>query len=416
MSRSTVEVSDFGSGLRAQEKNPDAVDPETAPMPLRCSSRLFRRLTRLFGPSLLVAGALRAAPCGPFEDVSLDDPFCPAMLQMYSLGLSAGTSPTTFGPALPVTRQVLALILARGSTAAARGGSRRAALQQFWPLTGTDALAGMAGSDPFTCISDGEDVWVSLNSTGEVLRVHASDGALLGTWTGAIGPRGVLVAMGRVFAVGFTNPGRLYVLDPTQAPTSLTLLSAALGGGPSAVAFDGERIWTANPSSNTVSIVHPSGAPVVNVGGFNNPVGILYDGSNIWLANTGANALLRLDASGSVLDTVPTGGFPNRPVFDGTNVWVPLYGDNAVAVVNAASRAVVATLTGNGLANPGFAAFDGERVLVTNAGGSVSVWRVADFAPLGTVSMGASSIPLGACSDGVSFWIALIGGDRVVRF
>src|SRR5262245_43966107 len=82
---------------------------------------------------LLTAGAgrvLRAAPCGPFADLTLDDPFCPAVLQMYYLGLTAGTSPTTFGPTLPVTRQVLAAFLARESRAVARGAGRRAALRQ----------------------------------------------------------------------------------------------------------------------------------------------------------------------------------------------------------------------------------------------------------------------------------------------
>ena len=44
---------------------------------------------------------------------------------------------------------------------------------------------------------------------------------------------------------------------------------------------------------------------------------------------------------------------------------------------------VLATLTGNELNGPWTAAFDGERILVTNSVGStVSLWKAADLTPL----------------------------------
>jgi hypothetical protein len=44
---------------------------------------------------------------------------------------------------------------------------------------------------------------------------------------------------------------------------------------------------------------------------------------------------------------------------------------------------VLAKLTANGLNSPSQAAFDGERILVTNIfGDSVSLWRATDLAPL----------------------------------
>ncbi len=49
---------------------------------------------------------------------------------------------------------------------------------------------------------------------------------------------------------------------------------------------------------------------------------------------------------------------------------------------------LVATLTGNGL-NARQAAFDGERILVTNyEGDSVSLWKSSDLSPVGTFSTG----------------------------
>jgi hypothetical protein len=74
-------------------------------------------------------------------------------------------------------------------------------------------------------------------------------------------------------------------------------------------------------------------------------------------------------------------------------------------------------LTGNGLSSPVTAAFDGERVLVTNQGvDSVSLWKGADLTPIGTFPMGTNSDPFGACSDGLSFWVTLNGSAKLARF
>jgi hypothetical protein len=84
-------------------------------------------------------------------------------------------------------------------------------------------------------------------------------------------------------------------------------------------------------------------------------------------------------------------------------------------VVRAATGSVIATLSGNGLNNPLQAAFDGQRILVTNFGGSsVSLWRAADLSPIGTFSVGDTTG--GACSDGTYFWIVLQGSSKLGRF
>jgi hypothetical protein len=81
------------------------------------------------------------------------------------------------------------------------------------------------------------------------------------------------------------------------------------------------------------------------------------------------------------------------------------------------SAFVLATVTGNGLDVPVTAAFDGERILVTNnTGNSVSLWKAADLTPLGAFSTGAATNPYGACSDGLNFWITLNNTDKLARF
>jgi hypothetical protein len=145
---------------------------------------------------------------------------------------------------------------------------------------------------------------------------------------------------------------------------------------------------------------------------------IIYDGTNIWVSD-GPN-VERLDSNGTVIQTVAA-PFAGHPVFDGTNLWFPGGADESlVTVVRASTGEVVATLTGNGLNAPGEAAFDGTRVLVTNSNlgaGTVSLWRAADLAPLGSVFVTAGIGVNGACSDGLNFWLTLNGnGPQLERF
>ena len=96
---------------------------------------------------------------------------------------------------------------------------------------------------------------------------------------------------------------------------------------------------------------------------------------------------------------------------------MPNNGGASVSVVRASSGAVLATLTGNGLNGPRGAAFDGQRVLVTDSGSdAVSLWKAADVSPIATVSAGASTGVYAAASDGVNFWITLSNVNRLARF
>jgi len=303
--------------------------------------------------------------------------------------------------------------------------SRRAILDQFW-TTQNEAVLGLTtvGTLPYLVRSDGSDLWVA-NFGGNVSRVRGSDGKLLETWGGAPGASAVLVAMGRIFVTGATDPGQLYLIDPSQPAGAVTTVASNLGTGPVGIAFDGSRIWTANYQGRSVSIVTPSASPpwsVTTVTGFSFPLGALYDGSNVWVTESAAQRLLKLNSSGGILQAVTVGSTPAFPIFDGRNIWVPNESSNSVSVVQAFSGAVVATLTGNGLNGPRSAAFDGQRVLVTNQyGNSVSLWRATDLTPLGTFAMPVNinplgSEPYGACSDGVSFWITLFNANQLARF
>jgi hypothetical protein len=362
----------------------------------------------------------------PFTDVMGNSFFC-FIAQIYFQGITLGTSSNTYSPSNNVRRDQMAAFLARTQNSALNRGSRRAALNQFWtlrPLYNTPQGAGTlgtttVGSAPNLVASDGADLWVANFTSGSVSQVHGSDGKLLGTWTGAPGAYGVLVALGRVFVTGRINPGNLYVIDPSQPAGAVTTLSNGLGVLPKGIAFDGRRIWTANDGS--VSIITPDfpSFMVTNVGGFGDLEGILYDGANIWVTEAGPpGQLKKLDSSGTVVDTAAVGSFPRHLIYDGTNIWVPNHDSDSVSVVRATDGEVLATLTGNGLFSPHSAAFDGQRILITHnmTAGSVSLFRATDFAPLGSFLTGVNTLPRGACSDGLHFWIALSQSNKLARF
>src|SRR5215510_216403 len=275
----------------------------------------------------------------------------------------------------------MAAFLSRSVDGVLKRGNRRAALRQFWTTQNASALGiTTVGASPGLIESDGLDVWVSNYGNSSVSRVRGSDGTLLGTWTGAVSPGGIVVAMGRIFVTGGTVSGRLYMIDPSQPAGVVTTVASNVDESPYSAAFDGGRLWTTNKFS--VSMVTPGATIPWTVStvstGFSSPYGILSDGIDMWVTDYSTYRLLRLDVT---------------------------------------NGAVLQTLTGNNLNGPRVAAFDGQRVLVTNSGNnSVSVWKAADLSIAGAFPTGGSTGPYGACSDGASFWISLSSVGKLARF
>jgi hypothetical protein len=352
----------------------------------------------------------------PFTDVPASNIFFCSIAEAYFSALTNGTSPTTYSPTDIVPRQQMAAFIIRTMDQSSRRASERAMLDQWWTPQSENSLGLTAvGTSPNLVTCDGSDLWVA-TSDDTVVRVRASDGSALGTWTGATGAFGVVAARGKIFITGLTTPGSLYEIDPTQAPGIVATLSNGLGGAPFEIAYDGARLWTANGlgSINIITLTPFSVSLVAQ--GFNTPLGILFDGNNIWVADVGDNSLKKLDGNGAILQSIGVGDGPSHPTFDGTNIWVPCQSSDTITVVRVkdsqgyplANPFVVATLSGNGMSGPLAAAFDGERILTTNSSGdSVSLWRAADLTPIGSCSTGNSTSPTGTSSNGLNFWIAL---------
>lgn len=364
------------------------------------------------------AGSALLGICGPFTDVT-DAVFCPFVLEIFTLGITTGTTPTTYDPASSVSRLQMAAFLSRTVDGVLIRGSQRAAMKQFWKKVQGSANIGLTtvGGNPRDVATDGLDLWVTNGPTDAVSRIRSSDGRLLETWTGASGASSPLSAAGKIFVTGDLSPGRLYRIDPSQPAGAVTTLASNLGANPHGIAFDGSLIWTANLAvSGGVSIVTPGATipwTVTTVtSGFSILSAIVYDGNNVWVSDESVGRIFKLDASGAILQTVTVATSPLAMVFDGANLWVT-HNSSAISVVHASTGAVLATLTGNGLNGPSAAAFDGQRILVSNLTG-VSLWKAADLTAIGSVAL--SGTPQGVCSDGIDFWIALSNGQALARF
>jgi S-layer family protein len=367
----------------------------------------------------------------PFTDVPGGGIFFCSIAGAYFSGLTSGTSATTYNPSGNVSREQMAAFITRTQDSALRRGSRRAALGQWWTPKSVAAVnleTTTVGLDPLSVQSDGADLWVANIQHGTVSRVRASDGKLLGEWTGARGASQVLVAMGRVFVTGLFD---LYMIDPNEPPGPLTPVTTSTplssAGG---IAFDGARLWITDPNSNVINIVTPSDSfpwPTTTLTGFNIPKLALFDGTNIWVTNVVSLSpdifeLVKIVPPGIIVARVPIGGFFYSLTFDGTNIWVPNENDHTLTVIRASTATVLATLTGNGLHHPRGSAFDGERILITNSSGhSVSLWRATDLSPLGSFPISTNDFPSGACSDGLNFWIVIVAESigtpgKLIRF
>jgi hypothetical protein len=396
---------------------------------IRRSHRWFLALGFGVASAMNIAPAQAQELCGgvdypfPYTDVSgVGAAFCPGIMEAYVTGVSKGTTPTTFSPNETVSRVQMTTFLQRSLDQGLTRTNRRAALNRWWMPQNTAAMQTIAvGDQPDYCAADGENIWVS--TYGTVAQVQPGTGKILGTWTGATSSYGVVVATGKVFVTDSTIPGGLYVIDPTQPPGAVTVAASNLGNHPVGIAFDGTNLWTANfGPPGSVSIITPQSPYTVTTvtTGFAGPYGILYDGVHIWVSDFGAGTLLQLDPSGNILQTVTVGSGPQFPVFDGTNIWVPNRGSNSITVVQASSGKVVATISAdasNLLNEPVTATFDGERILVTNYNGNtVTLFKAADLSFIANVPTAVSTGPYGACSDGINFWVALIGAGNLLRF
>jgi len=236
------------------------------------------------------------------------------------------------------------------------------ALLRWYPAN-LSGLQFAVGTNPGGIVFDGANIWVAIAATNTVSELHASDGAMLGTFSvGGTYPYQLAYDGGNIWVTNLTSSS----VSKLQASDGATLGTFNVGVNPSDIAFDGANIWVTNVDSNTVSELRASDGATLgtfSVGVF--PWGITFDGVNIWVTNRGDNTISKLRTSdGSVLGTFNVGANPSYIAFDGTNLWVANAASNTVSEVRASDGSNVGTF--NTGANPITIAFDGANIWVVN--------------------------------------------------
>jgi hypothetical protein len=190
------------------------------------------------------------------------------------------------------------------SAAATVGVLKAATTEQIalnrWYIANQVTQFPVGGGSPLTgALYDGSSIWVALAFENSVVKLRASDGAILGTFP--VGPHPQLLAFDGS-SIWATNSGGSTV-SKLRASDGATLGTFSVGLNPCGIAFDGKNLWIANQNSHNVMKLNLNGsiAGTFTVG--TTPTAVAFDGSAIWTANYGSNTLTKLALSGTVLGT-----------------------------------------------------------------------------------------------------------------
>jgi serine/threonine protein kinase len=259
-------------------------------------------------------------------------------------------------------------------------------------------------------VSNGQSIWVAIDSNNTVTKLRASDGAVLNTFPAGKEPRGIALEGDNVWV---TNLGDNTVRK-LRASDGSPLGLYHVGSKPIGIAFDGANIWVAISGSNNVTKLRATDGTMLDdvaVGG--GPYAIAFDGANIWTTNQLSDNVTKVNArTDAVLGTFQVGAFPMGLTFDGTNVWVANSESNSVTKLRASDGTVLGTFP-VGIA-PRDVAFDGASVWVANNGSdTVTKLRASDGATQGNFIVGGG--PRHLTFDGSHIWVST-GGNTITRF
>lgn len=254
---------------------------------------------------------------------------------------------------------------------------------------------------------DGANIWATDFDFSTVVKVRASDGAVLGRYP-VYEPLRIASNGPDVWVA--TELGDLY-----KVRTSDGVVEAIIDLGTSPlgqVLFDGTDIWVAGWGINTnLFKIRPSDGVILGqytVG--QSPFGLAFDGHNIWVTNTADATVSKVRASdGRVLFTVPAGESPWGIVYVGGSIWVSNLNTGMLTHLRLSNGAILGVAQVG--ASPRPLTFDGHSIWVGNLYPDVSVMRLRRQDGTRQLTLREGSSPVSMLFDGASIWIARTSGD-----
>jgi hypothetical protein len=287
--------------------------------------------------------------------------------------------------------------------------------------------ATFSGFQPNGVLFDGANLWITSyrNASGTLVKMRASDGAVLGTFPlsfHSVGVSKIRMAFdGANIWVAFSD-----TVLKVRASDGAILTSISTPASPGYIVFDGANIWvTGGGATNNLHKFRASDGALLGTftigpgipGSCCTTFGITFDGANIWVAYIGAvNTVTKMRASdGTILGTFTVGSAPGSVVFDGANIWVSNDGDFTLTKLRASDGAVLGTFPNGSGTGPTDLIFDGANIWLAIQGNlKVTELRASDGALLGSfqtpVLHGTSFV---IAFDGANIWVE--NGDVVSK-
>ena len=211
---------------------------------------------------------------------------------------------------------------------------------------------GTGRTAPSALAFDGHHIWVAaawgnsltkLSLDGAVLRTVAIPGFHPSPWDLAWDGKAVwVISMGTDEVHKVDQTGRIVgAFQVAEIPeevqnywlyggSGIPQWARGWTGGPTSALFDGESIWLATASSNSITKLSIDGDRLADFTVEGMPLDILYDGENIWVARSLAHTVARLRPDGTLLDTYEVDRGPYALAFDGEAIWVSNHEANTV--------------------------------------------------------------------------------------
>jgi hypothetical protein len=358
--------------------------------------------------------------------------YCPFILQAFFNNITQGTSPTTFDPSDPVSRDQASTFVTRTTDLTLHRGAVRTAIGKTWaPSSTAGGIATEVGGSVNDVVTDGTFLWAG-RVDGKILKINLADRRLIETWSLVSGsPKKLGVFAGQVWIAD--DQGRLHSFNPTGPAGTASLLFNAAGtgvaGGSPALAFDGTNVWLATSGAPRIFIYQVSGPGGLTFNPGANVEGMVFDGTYMWVLLSNS-LLLKLSipspgaAIPAVVETLTMPGLVNdcRMLYDGSNIWIPIGISGTLYVVRPTTN--LASLPSSIVKNepipdvvfPYVASFDGENVMIGGSGnGVVALYKATNLTRIRTFSTAAIGV-LGIASDGRTFNLGDYLGTKWVQY
>lgn len=265
------------------------------------------------------------------------------------------------------------------------------------------------GSTPLGIAFDGANIWTTDFFGNAVIKVRASDGVILGSYSifepWSVACDGASVWIGN--SVGIVT--KIRGSDLTHEAT-IQISTSQLTG----MIFDGTSIWVTIWGSVFVDKLSLDGAIVGSHWVGQGPYQLAFDGANVWTANQTSGTVTKLRASdGQVLFTVPAGSYPHGIVFDGHEIWIANENAGALTKLRLTDGAILGTArVGH---NPQQLAFDGVSIWVTNYYPNNTVMKLRPRDGVRQHAFGTGTDPEGILFDGTSIWVTNYGSGTISK-